>query len=285
MSLRHPAAVLLSTAVLAAGSRAAADPTKQECVSANEAAQDQQAAGKLLNARRELAMCIAASCPAAIRQDCAQRLDDVTRATPSLIFAAKKPSGDDLTAVRVTMDGALLVDHLDGKAVDVDPGPHRFAFETEGFSPHGRDLVVRMGEKDRIVEVDLLPAHAAPVLVPPPISVTHVREHPRRTLLAPTVASFVVGVAGAVAGGVLTALWAQAKTDGDAACGVPFSCAPATASQWEGQQVGYSVGLGVAFGVAVVGLALGIGLLVAGSPKDSPQTHVVLGPKGLGILF
>ena len=284
MSLMRPG-FLLTFAVLAAAPRASADPTKQECISANEAGQDQQRAGKLRAAREQLAVCVAVSCPAAIRQDCAQRLDDVARAAPSVIFAAKGASGDDLTAVRVVMDDAPLLDHLDGKAIDVDPGPHRFRFQAEGFAPKDRTVVVRMGEKDRIVEIELRPVEFAPSVVPPQPAVVPVLPPPRRTLVAPAIASFAVGIAGVIAGGVLTGLWAQAKSDGDAACGVPLSCDPATASAWQNQQVGYSIGAFVAFGVAVVGVALGVTFLVAGSPKGQARAVGFLRPGGAVVTF
>ena len=285
------ASFLLSAAVLGAVIPARADPTKQQCVAANESAQDLQRAGKLTAAREQLALCVSESCPAAIRQDCSQKLDDVVKTTPTLVFAAKQPNGDDLVAVRVKIDGTVLVDHLDGNPVQVDPGQHRFTFESDGFVTGERALVVRTAEKDRVVEVQLRPAERVRT-TPPPVTPTKPvnpigaeQPKPHRTLVAPTIISFAAGAAGAVVGGILTALWVQAKQDGDAACGMPGSCDPATASSWESQQQGYSIGLGIAFGVAVVGIGLGLTFLVAGNPKAATTEGLHWGPRGLGVTF
>jgi hypothetical protein len=275
----------VSAALLASAGRAGAEPTKQQCVAANEAAQDLQNSGKLTSARQQLALCATTSCPAVVRQDCVQRLEEVVRTMPTIILAAKH-GGDDLVAVHVKMDDAPLVDHLDGNALQVDPGPHHFAFEADGYTRIDREVVVRTGEKDRIVEVELRSVERPTVAVTPTTSeprTTMPSSAPtRRTLVAPAVISFVAGVAGAVVGGVLTGLWAQAKQDGDAACGVPGSCDPATASGWESEQRDFSIGLGVAFGVAAAGVVLGITFLALGSPK---ATSVRSAWRGLVVAF
>src|SRR5580700_6433528 len=88
----------------------AADPTKQECVAANDAAQDLRQSGKLRQAREKLAVCAAASCPGIVRDDCTQRLAEVDSAMPHIVFSARDPAGNDLVDVKVTIDGAPLAD-------------------------------------------------------------------------------------------------------------------------------------------------------------------------------
>jgi hypothetical protein len=146
--------------VLSGSSIAAADPTKQECVAANESAQDLQRSGKLREARASLAVCTAASCPGPVREDCGQRLKEVEGALPRLVFAAKDAAGHDLSAVRVTMDGETLLDKLDGAGTPVNPGEHHFAFEADGFRTNESTLLVREGEMDRPVRVVLVSATA-----------------------------------------------------------------------------------------------------------------------------
>jgi hypothetical protein len=133
----------------------AADPTKQQCVSANERAQDLRRAAQLREARKELAVCVSASCPAPVREDCAARLSEVDAAMPSLVFVAKDHAGNDLSAVLVTMDGLPFADTLDGTAVAVDPGEHKFIFEGEGLPATEKVLVVHEGDKSRHVNVVL----------------------------------------------------------------------------------------------------------------------------------
>jgi hypothetical protein len=144
---------------------AASPPTKDDCIAANESAQDLQAAGKLREATGKLAVCIAASCPGPLRQDCTQRLADVEKAQPTLVLVAKDAAGKDVTAVRVTMDGHVLVESLNGTAIAVDPGEHRFFFEAPGLPLVEKSIAVRAGEKDRrefVVFSGTLPPAAAP---------------------------------------------------------------------------------------------------------------------------
>jgi hypothetical protein len=164
--MRH--ILLLGGALLAlvsfAPPAAAAGPTKSQCISASEDGQDLEHAGKLREARSKLALCVAASCPGVLREDCAQKLGDVVKRIPSVVFAAKDESGQDLTEVRVSVDGAALLDQLDGTAVEIDPGEHRFTFEAEGLPKVGKTLVLREGEKGRREVVVLKSARAHPAV-------------------------------------------------------------------------------------------------------------------------
>jgi hypothetical protein len=142
---------------------AAADPpSKQECVAANESAQDLQHAGKLREARARLAVCIADTCPGAVREDCGQRLADVDRSIPTIVFDAKDAAGNDVSAVRVSMDGQALADKLVGTPIAVDPGEHKFVFEVQGAPPVSKVLVLHEGERNRREKVVIaLGGHAA----------------------------------------------------------------------------------------------------------------------------
>jgi hypothetical protein len=123
--------------------------TKQECISASERAQALETAGKLSEARPQFALCIAEACPGPVREDCAQRLSGVERETPTLVLIAKDSMGNDVSAVRVTMDGQPFVDSLDGRPVAVDPGQHRFVFDGPGAQWAEATLLIHTGEKDR----------------------------------------------------------------------------------------------------------------------------------------
>jgi hypothetical protein len=137
--------------------QASADPpvtaTKDRCIDADAKAQPLRREGKLAAARAELALCINRQCPGMVRDDCAQRLDEINRAQPTIVFDAKDTADNDLNAVRVTVDGEKLAERLDGSPLPVDPGAHTFAFETPGQPPTIRRLVVREGEKGRIERI------------------------------------------------------------------------------------------------------------------------------------
>jgi hypothetical protein len=141
------AALSLALAKLASAN----EPTKQECVSANENAQDLQRAGKLKDARAQFAMCTAKACPAVVREDCAERLRALDKVLPSVVFtlvvSPKNASKFDLSAVRVAVDGAISAQPLDGTALSVDPGEHTFTFSVGERPPVSLNLSLHDGER------------------------------------------------------------------------------------------------------------------------------------------
>jgi hypothetical protein len=155
MTRRALPAILVALSQLAPVTAGAAEPTKQECVAANESAQDLRRVAQLREAKKQLAVCVSTSCPGPVREDCAARLSEVEAAMPSLVFIAKDRAGNDLSSVVVTMDGLPFADNLDGAAVQVDPGEHHFIFEGEGLPSTEKVVVVHEGDKSRRVNVVL----------------------------------------------------------------------------------------------------------------------------------
>jgi hypothetical protein len=143
----------------------AADPTKAQCIAANENAQDLRTAGKLIEARTQLAVCVAESCPGAVRQDCAQRLADLDKALPTLVVVARDAQGNDLGGVRATIDGKALPDALNGTAIPLDPGEHHLVLDAPGVPQAEKTVVIHEGEKARR-EVVVFGAGAASTATP-----------------------------------------------------------------------------------------------------------------------
>ncbi len=131
---------------------------KAECLKAYEATQRHRKAGQLKQARRDLVVCAATECPALIKTDCTAWLVEVDRALPSVVFVARSEQ-QDLTDVRVSVDGALLAERLTGAALPVDPGVHVFRFEWQGRQVE-RKLTIREGEKHRREVVEFVPSAA-----------------------------------------------------------------------------------------------------------------------------
>jgi hypothetical protein len=153
-SASSPVAVVAAAALLLAAPVArAAPPTKAECLAAYTDGQDQRQHGALRQARAEFAICASDPCPEGLHADCTQWHDEVEKLVPSVVLGARGPDGHELTGVRVTMDGAPLVDRLDGRAVEIDPGQHTFHFETDGQEPVDRSTMLREGEKARGIVV------------------------------------------------------------------------------------------------------------------------------------
>jgi hypothetical protein len=158
-------ALMIVSLVLFGRVARAEDSKKAQCASAYEKSQELRAAGSLKAAHDMLVQCAQDFCPSFVQSDCAQWLTEVNHDLPTIVVVAKDKAGEDTTAVTVTMDGAPFMTQLDGKAVSVDPGPHTFRFEIEGADPIEQQIVIRQGQKDRVVAVSFAPA--APEAVGP----------------------------------------------------------------------------------------------------------------------
>jgi hypothetical protein len=250
----------------------AAEPDKLECIAANDAAQELRRSGKLHDAREKLAVCISASCPGPVREDCAQRMTEVDGVMPRVVFEVKDAAGNDVVAVVVLMDGQRLTDRLIGLPVQVDPGAHRFVFEAPGLAGAERTIVIHEGERDRRERVVLgQSAEAAPSAAPSP------EGSPQRTI------ALVLGGAGVVGLVVGSILGLVSKSSYDHAlqteCGNdPNGCSPQGIR--DGQSAhGQAAASTVTF-VAGGALLAGGAVLYFTAPKTS---GVVIGAGSFGI--
>jgi hypothetical protein len=159
--------VLAATALAERPARAA-DPTTSDCLAASESSLALRNQHKLRDSRAQLLICAAASCPADVRQECARRVSDVNAAIPTIVFEARDSAGNDLVAVKVTMDRQPIADRLEGTALSIDPGAHTFSFETAGQAAIQKQFVIREGEKDRRERLVFGAASVATVPAPAP---------------------------------------------------------------------------------------------------------------------
>jgi hypothetical protein len=151
MSLRTVVATASVLALTLASIPASADV--QACLEASEKGQRSRAAGRLREARDAFLICGSEGCPAMVRHDCAQWQTEIIAMLPSVVFGAKDRQGRDLFDVTVSMDGETLLRKLDGKSVNVDPGPHTFKFEVAGSPAVVERALVKEGEKTRVITV------------------------------------------------------------------------------------------------------------------------------------
>ena len=157
MIAQRPLAKLVAIGALVLSVLAATDAQAQNveaCIAAHEKAQTSRRDGKLLDAREQLIVCARDACPGVIRKECGGWLDEVNNSIPTVVVLATGPDGKDATKVKVSIDGNELVSQLDGRAIEVDPGPHGFQFEMEGADPIEQSIVIREGVKNRELEVD-----------------------------------------------------------------------------------------------------------------------------------
>ncbi len=170
--MRHRPIVLATVAALVSTAsipRVARAIDKEACVAASDAAQKHRAGKKLVAARKELLVCAQDECPAVVKKDCADWLADVDASLPTVVVAAKDAaSGGDLVDVRVLIDGELLAERIDGAALPVDPGPHTIRFEPKTGKAVEQQIVVKEGERNRLVSVTLGEPAPAPDPAPAP---------------------------------------------------------------------------------------------------------------------
>lgn len=253
----------IALVALAAGDAHADD--KATCLAASEKAQQLRNAGKLSAARAELTICGRPECPAVVRQDCATWMNEIIASSPSVVFDAKDGKGKDLVDVRVFVDDKQAADQIDGKPVQLDPGQHVFRFESNGLAPIEERVVIKQGEKNRIISASFrTPGAERPAPPPPPA----VEDSSGRTVM--TVASIgLIGV-GAVGLGVGAVLGLQANStinDLKGTCGVTQTCPQGEVDAAERKR-NLAIGSAVAGGVFVAGGVV-LFLLRPSAPKSA----------------
>jgi hypothetical protein len=186
-----------------ATSARAADPVT-ECIAANEHSLELRDQGKLLDARSQLALCAASTCPDAIQQACRGRIADLNAAIPSIVFEVKDGLGRDLSDVKLSIDGKPS-GTAGVTALQLDPGQHTFRFEAAGQPPVEKAILLREGEGEKRADIVLGE-------VEPPAAKSGANS---RKVLGLVVGG--AGVAVMASAGVL-ALVAKSSYDGAAGC-------------------------------------------------------------------
>jgi len=156
--MRDRARVCLSAAVLASAlvsitARAGEPDEKTQCISASDQGQQLRDDGKFKLAREAFTRCSRDTCPGIVRQECAQWQVDLDAKSPTVVVDAMDDKGNDLVDVKVTVDDEELVTKLDGLPLAVDGGEHVFRYEAAGFASIEEHVVVRAGEKNRLLKV------------------------------------------------------------------------------------------------------------------------------------
>ncbi len=130
--------------------------SKADCLAHHEEAQVARRERRLLDTRTALRICSGVSCPAAIRADCVDWLDQVAHSLPSVVVTARA-RGADILAVKVFIDDKLATERLSGFALEIDPGLHKFRFESPPWPVIEREVLASEGVKDRPIDVEFAP--------------------------------------------------------------------------------------------------------------------------------
>jgi hypothetical protein len=233
------------------------EPDLPACVGAYERGQQLLRAGQLVQAHEDLLVCARAPCPAPMWGDCLRWLDQDEQRMPSVVLAAQDAGGHDVRDVRVVLDGKPLVDHLDAHAIPIDPGQHTFRFErAEGAGVEER-LMIREGEKARLISVTLAPAS-----LDAPRSHA-VAPHPggEQVSHGPMVGPYLLGAFGLLALGSFTYFGLSGRAD---YFNLEHSCGPHCSSSQVAPGRTKLIVADISLGVSVVALGAAAYLFLAG---------------------
>jgi hypothetical protein len=249
------------------------------CIQASERALGLRKAVKLLDARAALSTCASSSCPEVVRNSCLERLTEVGQAIPSVVFFAKDPSGNDLSEVRVSIDGKPYADRLDGSAISLDPGEHDFHFEAAPAPPADVRLVLHQSEKNRRVDV-VLGAPKGSGAPPPTAALTSHETSARPAIgLAVGGAGAALLVVGAVFGVLSLAAHDSYERDCGSSIGAPTN--QCNAAGVRGQQDAATKGtLSTVFLIAGGAATAAGALIYLTAPRRVPDIKLGLGPTG-----
>jgi hypothetical protein len=245
---------------------AARGDTRDVCNSAAEEAQRLRHEGKLREARVQFVACVRNECPAIVRNDCTKWLADLDTAIPSVVIRAVDGSGADVTQATVSVDGEPLTTSLDGKEIPMDPGLHAFRFERAGAAAVEQRMVIREGEKHRIISITFAPSPPEPPTRGEDASQAGtVAGEGRRSIALPLV---LLG-AGAVGLGVAAYFWTSGLQERSTLQSTCYS--HCTDAQVDAARTKLVVGDVVA-AVGIASAVVGGGILVWGRPSATVTT-------------
>jgi hypothetical protein len=161
MNLRYALAAVSIAFVILEGAEAWAQAkgdderaqAKQACAAEYDATQSLRDQGKLIDARQQAVACSAPTCSVFVTRDCARWLAEIDADLPTVVLRAENAAGAETAAVRVTVDGQVIAEKLDGKAAPIDPGEHIVRFEIVGANPVEQTVLITQGVKNRTILV------------------------------------------------------------------------------------------------------------------------------------
>lgn len=267
----------LGTFALQTGTARAQDAA-QQCATSYETAQRERGRGAFLEATQAAQACSQIECNALIVQECIKLLEQFKAETPTMVFSARNGRGEEIAAVKVEIDGKPAADRIDGLPIAVNPGIHTFRFTTEGEAPVEIKHTARVGDKNRLIEVQI----GKPV----PVGVGVSPTAPGTAPLAPApeqqpskpvpIATWLLGGVGVVGLGVFGYMRLKASSDyNDLSSSCSPHCNPDDVDKVHTKYQFSYVGLGV--GIAGLGSAALVYALSRNS-SGAPTSEVAVVP-------
>jgi hypothetical protein len=141
---------VLAATVTPLPATAQTEDVKASCLAAHEQAQVARHASKFADAQVSLRACAQEQCPGLVRTDCVEWLADLEKLYPSVVYDAYV-DGHQVLDAHAYADGALVTDHIDGRAIPMEPGRHVFRIEVRGFPASEQVIVLPEGGQGRVV--------------------------------------------------------------------------------------------------------------------------------------
>ncbi len=240
-----------------------AEPSTEEkaaCVAAHVNAQEERQAGHLVAAVRALDACSTDACPPLVRNDCIAWAEAWPSAVPSIILVVRDAQDVEQSRASIVIDGEPSAASLDGRPIQLDPGPHKLKVTLEDGSVLEKTVVLAEGEKAR--KVTLAPP-AAPVPVGP--------GFPSASVWVPLAAVATVGTA------LFATLAGIGKGKENELDGCAPNCRADDVAEMRRLYLAADVSLGVgAAGAAALALYFGIGAAIV--PSRGTAAQVTLQP-------
>ncbi len=166
------------------------------CSASHASGQREVKAGRLRLASELFTTCGSdESCPDQIRTECTEFLESVRQTIPTVILSVIDDAGNDVSNVRVFSTDELLTEQLDGRAIELDPGKHRLRFVLPWGDVLSSDVLIREGEKNRLVEVRLPKKGGAPADEAEPATEPSTPSKPAEAGSTPVAAYVATGLA------------------------------------------------------------------------------------------
>jgi hypothetical protein len=167
----------------------------------------------------------------------------------------------------VTVDGELLTERLDGKPLEIDPGPRALRYEAKGEAI-ADTVTIRQGEKNRMVDVRFQNLNRAAT---PAVREDRKDQEEEGGATIPT-SSFVIGGAGLVLGAVGAALWLVGRSERSElydTCGLSRACSE---RDTDGAKTLLVLGdVAVVSGAVALAIAIGLAIFARPAPRAASR--------------
>jgi hypothetical protein len=261
-----------SAALLTLSPRVARADAKT-CAASHASGQREVKAGRLRLASELFTACGSdESCPDQIRTECTELLESVRQTIPTVILSVVDDAGNDVSNVRVFSTDELLTEQLDGRALELDPGKHRLRFVLPWGDVLSSDVLIREGEKNRLVEVRLpkkggasSPDGAEPAAEP------SAPAKPAETRSTPVAAYVATGLA-VVGFGTFAGFAIAGNSEKNQLEGCAPGCGDGDRDRYDDMKRSYLIA-DVGLGVGAVSTVVAAVLFITGGQSSSEREH------------